>query len=227
MRWLLPLLLSPALAHAAAPPERVLNYVRPAKDGFTLESVVTERAAGDGVFYRSVTHRGALKMTLAVRLDARHRVLWAEAGQEAGGKKQSVRAEFESRDVTLKRVGKTEKQEAAADAVVTTAPDWSDIFWVVRRYDHLKGGKQTFAGLWIHPVQATRLLDFTVERDKGIWIRHEGGPLALKRYRVTLRSGPYTVWADGDGRVVYLLPTGRPQAAVILSGFEKAVPRLK
>ncbi len=227
MRPLLTLLLLPALAHAAAPPEIVLRYVRPTKDGFTLESLVSERAAGDGVLYRSATHRGALTLTLTVRLDARRRVLSAEVVQTAGGKTMNATASFAGGEAVLTRGEKTEKLKAPADAVVTSAPDWSDIFWVVRRYDRAARGRQAFAGIWMHPAQPGRRLDFTVEPEADVSLDHGGKKLALTRYRVVLRSGAYLVWADAAGRVVCLMPPGRPGGAVILAGFEKAVAAFK
>src|SRR5262249_35610477 len=112
------------------------------------------------------------------------------------------------------------------DVVVTTAPDWSDIFQVIRRYDQGKGGKQTFAGLWIHPTKDVRQLTFTVEPLGEDDIVVAGKKLTLQRYRVQLRSGAYLVWADKTGRVVRLMPPGKPGAAVVLEGYEKATSGL-
>src|SRR5262249_40942817 len=121
----------------------------------------------------------------------------------------------------------TERLKVAADVVVTTAPDWSDVFSVVRRYDQGKGGKQTFAGLWIHPTQDVRQLSFTVEAEKDEASEAEGKKVPLKRLRVTLRSGAYLVWADAAGKVYLLMPPGKPASAVILEGCEKATSGLR
>jgi hypothetical protein len=120
----------------------------------------------------------------------------------------------------------TEKVTVAPDAVVTTAPDWSDIFEVVRRYDRAKGGKQEFPGFWFHPAAPPRNLTFTAEKLGQDSVTVDGTKTALDRYRVELRSGGYVVWADGGGRVVKLIPAGRPAAAVVLQGFEAATKAL-
>src|SRR5262249_17537544 len=153
----------------------------------------------------------------------------AEAVRQIGKETQTVVVAFEGNEATLTRQGKTERLKATPDVVVTTAPDWSDVLEVVHRYDQGKGGKQTFAGLWIHPVQEVRQLSFTVEQEKedATTIESEGRKVALKRFRVTLRSGAYLVWADRAGRVYRLMPPGRPTAAVVLEGYEKATSGLQ
>jgi hypothetical protein len=219
-----------ATGWAAAPPpvpSVTLRYVRPSKDRFVLESLVTEVKTSKGVTYTSLTDRGSEKMTLTIRFDDRHRVRDAEAVQQTTRGKQTVTVVFRKNEALLTREGRTERLKVTSDVVVTTAPDWSDIFWVIRRYDLAKGGKQTFAGLWIHPVQNIRQLSFTVEPEKEEVIEVDARKLSLKRYRVVLRSGAYLVWADKAGRVYRLMPPGKPTAAVILEGYEKATAGLR
>ena len=165
-RFALALLLIPlaVFAWAAAPPTPglTLRYVRPSKDRFVLESRVTEVTTREGMTYTSLTDRGSEKMTLTIRFADNHRVRDAEAMQQTTKGKQTVAVVFKDNEAILMRQGKTERLKVPADVVVTTAPDWSDIFWVIRRYDQARGGKQSFAGLWIHPVQPVRQLSFTV-----------------------------------------------------------------
>lgn len=221
-----------AAAPAVGPPPRAAwrvataRYVRPAKGTFVLESHVTEVTTRAGVSYTSLTDRGTEKMTLTIRFDDKGRVRDAAAVRQAGAGRQAVTVAFGPKGATLTRQGKAEHLDIAPDVVVTTAPDWSDIFQVIRRYDRRKGGKQSFAGLWVHPTQATRRLDFTVEPEQEEVIEAAGRKLALRRFRVVLRSGAYLVWADGLGRVYRLMPPGRPAAAVILEGYEKSTARL-
>jgi hypothetical protein len=204
-----------------------LRYVRPAKGKFVLESEVKEVAGKDGRTYTSLTDRGGEKMTLTLRFDVKGTLLDAGAVQETAKGKQTVTVAFKEKEAVLTRQGKTERLKVTADVVVTTAPDWSDIFQVIRRYDQGKGGKQKFAGLWIHPVKDTRELTFTVEPGKEDTIVVEGKKVTLRRYRVVLRSGAYAVWADKAGRVYLLMPPGKPGAAVILEGYEKATGELR
>nr|ALS88806.1 MetaGeneMark_Unknown Function [uncultured bacterium] len=108
-----------------------------------------------------------------------------------------------------------------------TAPDWSDIFLLLRRYDPIKGGRQEFSGFWFHPVQPARLLKFGVERLGEDTVNAKDRRQTLGRYRVTLRSGAYLVWADNTGRVWKLLSAGNPKAVVVLEGYEEATSALK
>jgi hypothetical protein len=127
----------------------------------------------------------------------------------------------------LKRDGTTDLLQAPANPVVTTAPDWSDIFELVRRYDAGKGGKQEFPGLWFHPTRPLRQLTFSVERVGDDRVKIKDGGQKLGRYRVTLRSGGYLVWARADGRVCKILPGGGRAVPVVLEGYEEATSRLK
>jgi hypothetical protein len=109
---------------------------------------------------------------------------------------------------------------------VTTAPDWSDVFQLVRRYDAAKGGKQDFPGLWVHPVQPMQKLTFSIQRigDDTVAVREKGKEMEVKlgRYQVKLRSGDYAVWADPDRRVVRIVPANRKEAFVVLQGYQEA-----
>src|SRR5262249_9186951 len=116
--------------------------------------------------------------------------------------------------------------QVAADPIVTTAPDWSDIFQLVRRYDGKKGGRQEFTGLWIHPVRDHLVLKFRIERVGEDTIRFRDRHVVLDRHRIRLRSGDYLTWADADGRVYKLFPAGQPKAVVVLEGFEEAANKL-
>jgi hypothetical protein len=226
--WLL--LASTASASvAAAPPVKGadLRYVRAVKDRFVLESRVTEVPTKRGTTYVSLTDRGSEKMTLTVRFDDRRRAIDAEAAHQTKQGTKTVRVVFGQKEAVLTRKDRTERLAVTPDVVVTTAPDWSDVFLVMRRYDHGKGGKQAFAGLWIHPTQATLRLTFTAEAEKDETIAVGDRKFALKRFRVTLRSGAYLVWADRSGRVYRLAPPGKPAAAVILEGFERATQDLR
>ncbi len=217
------------LASLGAPAEApvLLRYVRPSGDAFVLESVVTESRTADGLRYTSRTERPGEKMTLALHFDGKGRLRNAEALQETAKGKRAVTVVFEGKEAVLKRAGAEQRLAATPDAIVTTAPDWSDVFLAVRRYDRGKGGRQTFAGLWIHPVKEARLLTFGVEPLKEETIVAGGRKLPLTRYRVTLRSGAYLVWADRAGRVYRLMPPGKPGAAVVLEGHEKGTSGLR
>jgi hypothetical protein len=213
---------------AAADAAFELEYVRPAGSQFVLESKVTYRKVDDGFLFRSVTTRYKEKMTLTLRWDSKHALQTADLEQEAATGKQSATAQFDKKTAVIKRFGQKDQQLmlAAEPVLATTAPDWSDILLVLRRYDQKQGGKQQFAGLWFHPVNPPRGMTFTVEELGKDTIAAADKKLTVGRYRVQLRSGAYLVWADGDGQVLKLMPPGQAQGAVILKGQEKATAEL-
>jgi hypothetical protein len=203
-----------------------VRYLRPAQGKLVLESEVTRTTTADGMTYVSRTDRGAEKMTLTLRHDKDGRLTSAEAVQESAAGKKSALLTLRGDKAELRRGDTTETLPAPAALIVTTAPDWTDIFELVRRYDGKKAGKQEFAGLWIHPVQPTRQLTFTVERVGKDTAQVEGREVPLDRYAIRLRSGDYLAWGDRTGRVVRLIPAGKPAAAVVLEGFAEATRAL-
>jgi hypothetical protein len=222
------LLLAASLSQAEGAAEKPLRYLRQAGDQFVLESEVTRTRTDNGTIYVSRTERPAEKMTLTLHLDRNGKLTKAEAVQETEQGRKAVGVELRGGAALVKRAGGiTDRLQVGDQPVVTTAPDWSDIFEVLRRYDVKKGGRQEFAGLWVHPVQPPRLLTFTVEQIGSDAVAGKDGKVTLGRYRVKLRSGDYLVWADAGGRVCRLQPAGKAAAAVVLEGFQEATRGLK
>jgi hypothetical protein len=205
-------------------PEFELEYVRPAGDKYVLECVVTHKQTPGGFLYRSVTHRPNEKMTLSLVWDKQQRLQSAQLEQETAQGKKTATVVFQNKTAKVQRPGQEAEQVAfAAEPVLaTTAPDWSDIWIAMARYDQKKGGKQEFAGLWFHPVKPALSLTFTVEPLGHDTILSAGQKLKLGRFRVHLRSGNYLVWASAQGQVYKLMPPGQPKSAVILKGHEQA-----
>jgi hypothetical protein len=204
------------------------RYLRPAGAKLVLESEVTEKRSATGVVYVSLTDRGAEKMTLTLRFDKDRKLQSAEALQVTKDGKKSATLTVRGNAAELVRAdGGKESFKLMGEPVVTTAPDWSDIFQVIQRYDHKKMGKQEFPGLWIHPTKPARQLSFVVEPLGKDEIVMGMKKVTLTRFRVTLRSGAYLVWADDGGQVIRLCPATRPAALVVLDGFADATRDLR
>src|SRR5262249_18394293 len=122
----------------------------------------------------------------------------------------------------FRRGGTADLFKLPADPVVTSAPDWSDVFQLVHRYNASKGGKQQFNGLWLHPTHGMLTPTFAIERQDTETVKYRDAPLKLDRYRVWLRRGEYHVWADKNGLVVKLQPVGAKPTPVVLEGYEEA-----
>jgi hypothetical protein len=204
------------LTAADADKPAALRYVRPEGDKFVLESEVTATTSPQGTVYVS-----------RLRATPGGKVLSAEAVLQQGRDRRTAQLNLEGPMPRLKREGVTEFVKAPRDPVVTTAPDWSDVFQLVRRYDADKGGRQEFSGLWFHPSQPLTTPTFTIERLGGDTVTVNDRPVELSRYKVQLRSGDYLVWARPDG-VVCRLAAQRPRPVpVVLQGYEEATRDLK
>lgn len=216
-------LLLRSLPAAEAEKPKPLRYLRLAKAQFVLESEITETQTADGATFVSLTDRGSEKMTLTLHFDKNHRLTAAEALQETEKGKQSASLQIEGTSARLSRAGGvTDLLKVEGNPIVTTAPDWSDIIQLARRYDAKTGGRQEVAGLWIHPSRPPLQLTFRIERVGGDAVTVGEKKLMLERYRIRLRSGDYLVWADAAGRVYKLMPDGKPAAAGVLEGYQEA-----
>jgi hypothetical protein len=206
-----------------------LRYLRPAGDKFALESEVAEQRRTDGWRFQSITHRPAETMKLVLTFDSDQRLLTAKLEHTTREVTKSAAARFADKTVNITRPGQPPEQLVfdQQPVLATTAPDWSDILLLVKRYRPADGGKQTCAGLWFHPTVPTRKILFTIDRTGTDTITVQGRKQELQRFLVTLRSGAYLVWADAAGRVIKLMPPNRPQGAVVLEGFERATGELK
>jgi hypothetical protein len=203
------------------------RYVTPAGGKYVVESEVTTTTGEDGSTFVSRTAHAPATMTLTVRLDKDGRLVRADALLETERvKKTAVLAFQDGGAATIKRGGITDYLKATPDAVVSTAPDWTAVFQLLRRYDAHKGGKQEFAGFWFHPVEAFRPVKFTIDRTGTAAVKVNDKTLSLDRYQVQLRDSGYLVWADADGKVCKVLPEGKG-LPVVLEGLEEATKDLK
>jgi hypothetical protein len=215
----------PKLTHSADPEKpSVSRYTRPAGDKFVLESEITTSSKGPESTYTSLTDRGNEKMTLTLRYRDK-KLTSAEAIQSTKEKSSTVQMTTNGTTAEIRRGEKVETIKDIPEPIVTTAPDWSDIFLLVQRYDAKKGGKQDFVGLWIHPVKETLKLSFSIEHQGTTSITVKERKIALDQYRITLRSGAYLVWAD-ESRTVYKLISANGKGPVFLEGFEDATKDL-
>lgn len=204
-----------------------LHYVRPMGDSFVLESHITWEKSATGAEYVSVTQRPDTKLTLRLQLDGQSAPLSGTVAVENRARTSATLNLTAGKAVVRRNDAGVQELPAKNIVVVTSAPDWSDIILLIPRYDVKKGGRQEFNGIWFHPVQEARLLTFEVEKLGMDKVVHEGNERRLDRYRVRLRSGDYVVWADEAGLVYKLMPSGRPQNAVILRGFEESTAKLR
>lgn len=125
------------------------------------------------------------------------------------------------------RIGQPDQVfDVPPDVILTSAPDWSDVFRMARRWSRHGPARQEFPGLWIHPVLPAQRLTFRAER-LGVDVL-DGLP--LERLRIHLRGdSPYLAWVDPAGRLIKLLslPFTGAGTVLLLEGFEASASRLK
>ncbi len=198
------------------------EYVRPSGESFVLESVVTKKQENDSSFYRSVTHRSQVTMDLAIHFD-KDRVISANIILKTKEQTSTVSAAFSDKQVKLLRGGKVIQKlpYLTRPILATTAPDWSDIILLMSHYDQRKGGKQSFLGLWFHPNKEAHLRTFVVAKLGEQALKKKTKNIAIGKFRVTLRSGAYLIWADTDGLVYRIRKPDSNKASAVLRGYEK------
>jgi len=209
-----------------------VRYVRPSERAFVPESEITVKKSKTGLSVECVTERGKSKLIVSSRYDDRGRLTAAKATLVNGDKQDVLSATVAEGKATIRREGQPAQEvDVAPDAIVTSAPDWTDAFLLCRRYDRKAGGKQSFPGLWIHPEQATQLPKFAIERTGQDTIDHAGKELKLDRCTIWLRGNrTYATWADEQGRLIKLVPLPYKEGAenwIVLEGYEKSASGLR
>jgi hypothetical protein len=211
--------------------EDTAEYVRPDGDKFTTECQFAIAKDKSGWNIVSRTFRGKTEMKITARFDSDNRLTDATAELRTNNKLQTatVRAK-DGKAVVHGEAAAATEFEAPKGIIVTSAPDWADVFLLCRFYDRQRQGKQEFPGLWIHPAQTPQRLIFTIERRGTDRIEHDGRMVELDRYLIRIRNNSeYAAWADTDGRMIRLipLPSKEGNPGLTLKDYEKSAAGLR
>ncbi len=231
------LLIGPALIVAAAlqpdetpkkPTKETVRYLKPSGTDWVLESEIEVSRDKDGMAATSVTKRGRSQLTLKSKFDAAHRLIDAVVTISGGDQDQTGRAvRSEDKARVTRQDGEATDLDCPPGVIVTSAPDWTDAFFMVRRYDLSRGGRQEFAGLWIHPTQPPLRLTFAIDRLGENTVEHDGENVRLDRFAVELRGGSRYVGWGVAARLIRLVPQGAPQQGIVLDGWQKTTSELR
>jgi hypothetical protein len=223
---------APLPGYADPREEEKVEYLRPAGKDFAPECTFTIKRAQAGWSITSVTGRGDTQITVTARYDAEDHLTAAEALLIQKEQRTSATVAVAGDKATVRRGARPPQEfNVPPGMIVTSAPDWTDIFLLCRRYDRQRGGRQSFAGLWIHPTQAAQRLPFTMAHDGTDRIEKDGKALDLERFTIQIRGpNPYVAWADATGSLVRLVPLpyqdGVP-SGLVLKGYEQATRALR
>lgn len=212
----------------AAPKEESHRYLRPGVKG-AYEARFAIRNDKDGWSITSTTGDANRQMTVSARYGDMDRLLTAKATWTMEDAETVANVSVKDGKATVQPKEKPAQTfDVGPGVIVTSAPDWSDIFLLCRRYDGKKGGLQTFSGLWIHPSQKAQMLKFTIEREGRDTVNHAGKEVELARYRIQIRGpNPYRAWADPHGVLIKLVPLPEGKGGLIREGWEAAGDHLR
>ena len=219
-----------ALAQASAEARSALHYVKGAADDYKPECDVTITKTPAGTHYECKMFQGQDSTTVAVTLSAEGRLLSASSALEIAGaaKPKVVSVGWRGGDsLDVKRASGTEFLKVSGEPIITTTPDWSDVWQLLQKYDRKKGGKQQFAGAWVHPVEQPLAVTFSIEQiDNKETIMMQDRKVRLNRYLVRLRPGDYLVWTDSAGTIIKIVKNQPKSPAVVLEGYQEATAEL-
>jgi hypothetical protein len=208
-------------------PSETYRYVRPAGDKFVTECTfaLTRDKAG-----WSITSRTG-QMEVEAKYDSEDRLQSAKATITNGKSSKSATVQVKDDKAKVERDGADAQEfDVPKGTIVTSAPDWSDVFLLCRRFDRTKNGKQEFPALWIHPEKPARRLTFSIEEHGTDRIMHDGKEIDLVRFQIHIRdNSAYMAWAHADGRMVRLIPLPARDSApgMTLEGYEKSAAGLR
>lgn len=207
--------------------KEVFRYLRPAGKAFALEASITVHTRKDGWSIESVTGTAAKAMTIHAHHLAAGRLREARAVLAGEGGKKEARVEVKGDVAHVQgEEGKVQEFPVGDRTIVTSAPDWSDIFLLCRRF---KPGsvKEEFQGLWIHPTQKAQAIRFTIEKEGTDTVERDGKRITLNRYRIQIRGpAPYRAWANEAGILIKLVPASG-KGGLIREGWEGVWEELK
>ena len=204
------------------------RYLRPAEAKYQLETEIAIQKRAGVTSITSVTHRARTRLTLSTNYGSNGQLRDAHVTVITNGEQQraAVRNAKGKAEVT-REDGQQFELEIPTDVIVTSAPDWTDAFSLMRRYDTAAGGTQEFAGLWIHPTREPLRLTFSVQHLGVDSVPHKGATQQLDRLLITLRGGSrYIAWRDKQHRLIRLVPAESDKPAIVLAGWEVATAAL-
>lgn len=221
-------LIAPQGKSPASEQTELARFLRPSGAEWEFESEIQLQQTKDGLVITSVTGREKSKLELVARFDSAKRLLRATVTSARGDETQSGSVVVTDGKARVTRhEGQDTELDCPPNVIVTSAPDWTDAFLMVRRYDRARTGKQEFAGLWIHPIQQPLRPTFTITRQGEDIVENRGERVRLDRYEIALRGGTrYLAWSDARGRMVRLVPAAAPRGGIVLQGWEWAAEKL-
>lgn len=208
---------------------KTFRFLKVSGSEFVKETEIHLLRTQESFVVTSITQRGDQTLTVTSRFDSKNALTSASVTLRRGKRAQSASVRVTDRTARVLRDGnETNELACPGGVIVTSAPDWTDAFMAVRRYD-LKGSTtQKFSGLWIHPTREPLALTLKLTR-----LGHDSVILCnksvnLDRFLLVLRGGSrYIVWRNQQGQLARLVPAMKGSGGIVLAGWERATRDLK
>ena len=206
-----------------------VRYLKVSAGTFAPETEIQVTQTSHGIVVTSTTRRRAQRLTVRSRFDAQNKLTGARVTLQRGPAAQSAEVRVAGRTAHVARQGKKpDKLACPVGVIVTSAPDWTDSFMAVGRYDPAGRATQKFAGLWIHPTRDPLELTFTLTRIGHDVVTRGPRDVRLDRLSLVLRAASrYVVWRNPQGQLVRLVPATKADGGIVLTGWERATRDLQ
>ncbi len=204
------------------------RFLRVSGSEFVKECEIQLRRSAESLVVTSSTQRGKQRLTITSRFDSKDVLRSAKVTIQRGKHRQSATVSINHSTARVLREGKETNDLACPPGIiVTSAPDWTDSFMAVRRYDPAGDTTQEFPGLWIHPTREPLQLTLKLTHLGHESVKHRNKAENLDRYLLVLRGGSrYVVWRNQQRQLVRLVPATSGKGGIVLAGWQQATREL-
>ncbi len=218
-----------ALLGADKHESETIRFLRVSGSEFVKESEIHVMQTEQSFVVTSITQRGEQTLTVNSRFDSNRTLVSARVTLRRGERTQSASVIVTDRTARVLRDGnETNELACPGGVIVTSAPDWTDSFMAVRRFDPQGSATQEFPGLWIHPTREPLELTISLTRlgHDSVTLRNKSAH--LDRLLLVLRGGSqYVVWRNQQGQLVRLVSVIEGSGGIVLIGWDHATRDLK
>ena len=208
---------------------KTIRFLRVSGSEFVKETEIHLVRTQETFIVTSITQRGEQTLTVTSRFDSKNVLTSASLTLRQGNRVQSASVRVTDRTARVLRDGyETTELACPGGVIVTSAPDWTDSFMAVRRYDPKGSATQKFPALWIHPTREPLELTLELTRLGRDSVTLSNKSANLDRFLLVLRGGSrYVVWRNQQGQLVRLVPAMKGGGGIVLTGWELATRDLE
>ena len=206
-----------------------IRFLRVSGSEFVKETEIHLVRTDNRLVVTSITQRGEQTLTVTSRFDSNQELTSAKVTLRRGQHSQSAKVSVTDQTATVVREGnETSELVCPRGVIVTSAPDWTDSYLAVQRFDLTGSPTQEFPGLWIHPTRKPLQLTIKLTRLGSDSVTRGNATEKLDRFLLVLRGGSrYVAWRNRQGQLVRLMTAIKGSGGIVMAGWELATRSLK